>query len=201
MKKETVLLADYKRKIIWLDGEIGRKISSKFLKILQNFKKRELDEITFYVRGIGGDFSPTFSMIKAIRGSGLHIGCVAHDYVNSGCFVLIQAGQWTAALPKTRFGFHRAVLNFRSCGRSTLSSLDLIEETAKLELINLIQLEQLLLRGREVEEIFSLFYHDANLSVPQAIRLGLVDSYFDKRQFLKDGKIIKQISRNKTQDI
>jgi len=197
VKKKTVLVADYNKRFIWFDGEINQSTANQFLKILRNFKRRCLNNVTIYIRGIGGDFSSVFMMIRAMRESGLNIGCVAHDYVMSGCFALTQAGGgWTAALSKTKFCFHSAILDLKKNEQYGFNKPDRIEIVAMSEALDAIQLSWYLSKSHRVEEIFHLLYNDVIINAPQAMRLGLIDAYFDRNEFLKDQKIVRQIVKN-----
>ena len=171
-------------------------MAKKFLKILRRFKSYGLDEITLYIRGAGGDFSSVFVMARAMRESGLKIGCVAHDCVNSGCFMLTQAGVWVAALPKTIFGFHRACLQ-TEIPRKGFNASGLAQLSGVANLLDSIQLKYFLLRGRYVEDIFFLFCHDADIDVSQAMRLGLIDCRFSQKEFKRDRNRIYKVMRNK----
>lgn len=198
-KEKSVLAVDYKNGIIWLDGVITPKTAYNFERAIRKFKKSDVSEITFYIRGPGGDVFSTLYMMELIKNSGLRIGCVAHDYANSGCLMLTQAGLWIAALPKTKFLFHQT--NHVFYNGSQFNSSDLTEAAQCLQFLDGIQLKWLFSKGRQLERIYYLFRSEAVVTVPQAIKLGLVDCYFKKDDFLKDRNRIRKILRSKTKKV
>src|SRR3989338_6879521 len=106
VKEKSILVVDYKNRIIWIDGTITEKMASSFGKIINKLNRLEVVPIVLYIRGPGGDPWSTFSMINDIVNSPSSVGCVAHGYVASGCFTLTQGGAWRAAIAGTKFVFH-----------------------------------------------------------------------------------------------
>ncbi|MDO8496537.1 MAG: ATP-dependent Clp protease proteolytic subunit [bacterium] len=195
-KEKSILVADYKNRIIWFDGSITQKTASRFSKIVDRLNKLEVAPIVLYIRGPGGDPWSAFSMINDVFNSPSPIGCVAHGCVASGCFTLTQAGLWRAALPGTRFVFHSAEGMFRAHKKDIqMTQQELSDWAERLKLADFVQFFWFSMRGRPVWIIEEMLKSSKVLSLPQAKKLRLVDSYFKNTDFLQDEKKIREIIR------
>lgn len=195
MKEEkSVLAVDYKERIIWLDGEITQKMASRFSKIISKLNRLKVAPIVLYIRGPGGDSWSTFSMISDIQNSSSPVGCVAHDYVASGCFTLTQACIWRAALPRTKLVFHSAVGVFYASKEDVeLTQKELSDWLEILRSIDFIQFFWFSMRGRPTQKIQKMLRSDKVLSLPRAERFKLMDAHFKKTDFLIDRRKIKEV--------
>ncbi len=195
-KEKSILVADYKNRIIWLDGLITRKTASSFSKIINRLNKSKKDPIVFYIRGPGGDPWSTFSIIGDIFNSSSPVGCVAHGYVASGCFTLTQAGTWRTALPGTKFMFHSADgVSYASKKDIVRTQKDLSDWAERLKLADFMQFFWFSMRGRPVQMMQEMVKSNTALSLPLAKKFKLIDAHFKKSDFLKDQKKIREIIR------
>ena len=193
-KERSILVADYKNRIIWFDGSITQKTASRFSKIVDRLNKLQIAPIVLYIRGPGGDPWSAFSMANDILISPSPIGCVAHDYAASGCFTLIQSGAWRAALPRTKFSFHSAEgMSYAHKKDIQQTQKDLSDWVERLRFIDVIQFFWFSMKGRPVEAIQTMLKSSQALSVPQAKEFKLLDSYFKKSDFVKDQRRIREI--------
>lgn len=198
MPEKSILLADYRHRIIWLDGTITQKMASRFDNILNKLNKIKIAPIILYVKGPGGDPWAVVSMINDIINSPSPVGCVAHDYVASGCFTLTQAGTWRAALPGTKFVFHSADGLSRASKKSRQQTQKQISDWLEtLKLADFIQFFWFSMKGRPVSIIQEMLKANMILSLPAAIRFHLIDKYFDKKDFLEDKRLIRKIQKAK----
>lgn len=198
MKKKSILVADYKNRVVWFDGTITQKMASRFGNILKKLDKIKVAPIVLYIRGPGGDPWATLSMINDVFNSSSPVGCVAHGYVASGCFTLIQAGILRAALPGTKFVFHSAEgLSYASKKDTQQTQKQISDWLERLKLVDFIQFFWLSLRGRPVQMIHEMLKANMVLSLPRAIKLHLIDKYFDKEDFLVDKRRIRKLVKAK----
>lgn len=195
--EKSIFSVDYKEKIIWLEGNINQRVAYNFERAIARFKRLKLDNITFFISGSGGDVFAVFYMVGVIRNSGLRIGCVAHGYVASGCFILTQQALWTAALPKSRFVFHKVTDIYDSRDEESVNLINYLYGIERTRFLDHFQLDIFFRKGRLLREIYYLFMKDAKITVPKAIKLGLVDCYFSKKEFLEAKKIVMTKQRKK----
>lgn len=193
MDERKVLLVDYKNRFIWFDGEINARIAKRFTRILRNLNRLKCSMIVFYIRGIGGDFHPALDMMNAITDSDSPVAIVAHDFVNSGCFLITQAGHHRLALAGTKFGFHRSVFHFKQ--GINLGRHELLEFIEKARVLDAIQLGWFSRKARSTKEVFDLLDDEATISLKKAKDLGLMDDYYKKEDFLKDKRIVSKMLR------
>lgn len=203
MKKEkSVLVADYKRRVIWFHGTITLMAAEKFGRIMKRLNNDGTDDIIFYIRGPGGDPWATFTMMNDISNSDSPVFCVAHKNVASGCFTLTQAGSGRAALPGTKFLFHSAVATFNGQKFNfEKTQAELREYLQRLELIDAIQFLWFTARGRPVELIHDFLKTDKVLSLPMAKKFQLIDAAYSRKRFLKDRKKMKKIIRKQNKKL
>lgn len=198
MPEKSILTVDYKNRVIWLDGSITQRVASRFGNIINKLNRFKVAPIVLYIRGPGGDPWSTISMFNDITESPSPIGCVAHGYVASGCFTLTQAGVWRAALPGTKFIFHSADgLSYASKKDRQQTQKQISDWLERLKLADFFQFFCFSLRGRPISMIQEMLKDNKVLSMPRAIKLHLIDKYFDKEDFLEDRKLIKKIQRAK----
>lgn len=198
-REKSILVADYKNRIIWFDGSITQKTASKFGDILNKLNRIKVAPIIFYVRGPGGDPWSTFAMINDVNNSPSPVGCVAHEYVASGCFTLTQAGVWRAALSGTKFVFHSAGGFSYACKKDIeQTQKDISDWLERLMLVDFVQFFWFSLRGRPVQMIQEMLKSNAVLSVPRAIKLHLIDSYYNRNDFLEDRRVIRKLIKDKS---
>jgi len=193
MNARKTLLVDYDNRFIWLDGEITAGIAKRFAHMLRKLNRLKCSMIIFYIRGIGGDFHPALDMMNAITASDSPVAIVAHDFVNSGCFLITQAGHHRLALAGTKFGFHRSVWNFKQ--NIDLGRHELLEFVERGRVLDTIQLSWFFRKAQSVEEVFNLFDDEARIGLKKAKDLGLIDDYYKKEDFLKDKKVVNRMLR------
>ena len=198
MPEKSILLVDYKHRIIWLDGSITPKMAFRFEKIMNKLNKIKIAPVILYIRGPGGNFWATISMINDISNSPSPVGCVAHGCVASGCFTLTQAGVWRAALPGTKFIFHSAEGFSRAFKKGIQQTQKEISDwLERLRLVDFLQFFWFSIRGRPVSMIQEMLKANMVLSLPVAIKFHLIDKYFDKQDFIHDRALIKKIQKAK----
>src|SRR3989344_2631149 len=196
MAEKSILVVDYKNRIIWLDGTITQKMASRFGRIMDKLNKIKVVPMVLYIRGPGGDPWATISMINDIIQSPSPVGCIAHGYVASGCFTLTQGGIWRVALPGTKFVFHSAE-GFLYPSRRVIQQTqkDISEWLERLRLIDFMQFYFFSLRGRPVSMIQEMLKANAVLTLPAVIKLKLVDAYYDNKDFVHDRALIRKIHK------
>jgi len=199
VEKESVLVASYKERFIWLDGEINPRVAYRFKRMLAKLNKLKTSPIIFYVRGPGGNPHSTFFMMSEIVASSGPVAVVAHGLVNSGSFTITQAGAHRLALPGTKFTFHPAEGYFKenSKGLVRLGQDQFTESLRRLMLIDAIQLSWFFKKGRPTKVIFDLFRAETTLSLPQARKLHIIDDYYNRKEFLRDRRIARKLIKAK----
>src|SRR3989344_4968650 len=123
IKRPSVFVCDYDRRLIWHDGFIIPQTAPRFAKALERLNRKK-GNIFLYIRGPGGDPHATLQVMQMIAASPNPILGVAHGVVSSGCFTITQACTYRLAMPGTKLSFHPAVVWVRG----ELTQERLIEE-------------------------------------------------------------------------
>jgi len=195
--EEFALVAGYKERFIWLDGEINPKVAYQFKRMLSKLNRLKCAPITFYIRGPGGNSYSAFHIMNEINNSDSPVATVAHGYVGSGCFTITQAGAHRLALAGTKFIFHLAESAFEGkySGIIEMTQSWHIDNLERLKLIDGAQLCWFSKKGRPIKKIFDLFKAETVLTVPKARKLHLIDDYYKEKDFLKDRRIARKLIR------
>lgn len=197
MKEKSVLVASYKERFIWLDGVITRRTATVFRKMLTRLNRHKPAPIFLYIKGTGGDYYSTILMARYVERSLSPICIVAHGFVVSGCFLLTQASRYRLAMAGTKFRFHPAALMLRE-GVKFIEQQEILDMLGRAKVCNAVQLSWFLRKGQPADQICRLFNNEALISLPKAIKLKLMDSYFKKEDFLKDRRIVRRLLRAKS---
>ena len=199
--EKSDLVADYKERFVWLDGCITPKLADKFRRVMARLNKSEPAPIVLYIRGPGGEPHSALAMMNDIVNSKSPVVIVAHDFVNSACFLITQAGACRLAMAGTTFTFHPAVaVVFKKKYKEDeiqFTQAELIDSLERLRLTDGIQLTWFLKKGRPTQRIFNLFRVETTISVPKAQKLRLIDDYYDKKDFIKDRRIANRLLKAK----
>ena len=199
MKVKTNLVVDYEDRFIWLDGHITSLVASRFVKMLAKLNRLECSPIIFYIKGPGGNPYPTFWMMSEIEASASPVAIVAHEYVNSACFTITQAGVHRLALKGTRFSFHPVefdISNNQKVIRTTQQELMGVLDS--LRLIDAMQLLWFLKRSRPVKKVMRLFIEDSTIGLSKARKLKIIDDYYEESDFLKDKRRAMKLIKTQT---
>ena len=196
VKPKSILAVDYRKRIIWLDGDITDQTARRFRTIIRKINTIKIDPIVMYIRGDGGDPWSALSIMMDISNSPSQIGIVAHERVASGSFLITQAGFWRAALPGTKFLFHSAegICSGHNDDRQ-FTRQKLVDWIEMLELIDYLQFQWFSRRGRPLEIIYDFLKTDKTLTLSEAKKFILVDYHYSRKDFLKDRLSIGKSTR------
>ena len=206
MRKKTFkLVSSDQERFIWLEGVINRQTAGEFIKQLTKLNNDGSDPIFLYVSGPGGLLDSCLDMIIAINNSKSKVLCVAHGEVASSSFVLTQAATigFRLAIAGTKFKFHRALYKYKLAvsikAGTSISQEDYLARLKILTKFDGVILAMFFLKCKPNRrmEIIELQQAEEILSVKRAISLGIMDNYFDKKDFSKDRKIAKALIKQR----
>lgn len=184
------LVPNYRERFVWLDlgdqTHFNSRIASGIMAILNKMDKASADPIIFYICGIGGDFFAFLKLHYFIRAMRSSVAFVPFRFVKSGCFYITQSGVACAAMPGTKFTFHRAVDRYIAEKNETMNQEFYLRQADRLRIVDTLQLMLFVQRGRPISEVFKLFLSEATLSVAQAQKVKLVDAVYSEKDFRKD---------------
>lgn len=204
MKRNWQVVASVKERFIWFEGGINRQSARAFIKQLIKLNNEGSEPIFFYLSGPGGGLYACLDMIIAINNSKSKIFCVAHDWVGSASFMLTQSVPvgFRLAIAGTKFKFHRTIDIRQSIKPGTQwTQEDYLTDIKDLVRWDGVELAMFFLKCRPDcrQEITELQQIEEILSVKRAIGLGIIDNYFNKKDFLKDRRVAKSlIKRHKS---
>lgn len=199
-KREFEVVSSCKERFIWFEGEINLVSARQFIQALNKLNKKISGNIFVYISGRGGLVYPCFDMMGAIENSKNSVFCVAHGEVSSSSFLLIQGARvgYRFAVSGAKLGFHRAINVVVSTVKAgaILTQDDYIKNLKTLELLDAMELAILFRRSSKKDEIMKLQKEEATIGVAKAKRVGIIDGYFDKKDFLKDRRIARALIRH-----
>lgn len=198
MKKNWQIAVSPEERFIWFEGEINRQSVRAFARCLIKLNNDGSEPIFFYLTGGGGFIDSYLDMVIAINNSRSKIFCVAHGWVASASFMLTQAvpAGFRLAMAGTKFKFHRAVDIVQSViPGSQFTQEDYLNDFKELARLDGLELAMFFLKCRPDcrGEITALQQAEKIISVNKAIKLGIIDNYFDKHDFFKDRRIAKAL--------
>lgn len=196
-RPKIILVADYKRRFIWLEGErpLTSSLAEGVVKILNKLNKISHKPVIFYIKGVGGDMYAFTKIAHMIENLESPVAFVAFDFVRSGCFWITQCGDACSAVAGTKFTFHHAVHHWS--GKTEMSQDDYLKGFDRLKLIDAVQFWLFTRRGSPVKAILRLFEREATIFVKEAIKLKLVVGVYNKDSFERDKKWAEKIARVK----
>jgi len=83
-------------------------------------------------------------------------------------------------------------------GVKFIEQQEILDMLGRAKVCNAVQLSWFLRKGQPADQICRLFNNEALISLPKAIKLKLMDSYFKKEDFLKDRRIVRRLLRAKS---
>lgn len=197
------LVSSRKERFIWFEGEISRQAAKAFIKRLSQLNNCGTEPIFFYISGPGGSLEPYLDMVVAINNSKSKVFCVSHGWVGSVSFMLTQSVPigFRLAVIGTKFVFHRAIdcLIEQIKAGTNITQEDYLEDFKTLARLDGLVLAMFFLKCRPDcrGEITELLQAEKIISVNKAIKLGIMDNYFDKQCFLKDRRIVKALLKQR----
>ena len=203
MSGENAKLAvDYKERIVWLDGEITNQIAKRLIRIIKRLNKLKRDPIYIYIRGLGGNTYACLNIMSEIERSNSPITCIAHEYVASGCFLLIQAANQKLAVSGTKLNFHKAesyemIRASKRVKKMAFSQLYHTVQLDRLRAMDALQLYWFNKGGNSAKQVFNLFQMDAIIGIKKACQIDVLDGYFPDNDFEEDKKKINKILKDK----
>lgn len=202
-KENFKLVSSLEERFIWFDGEISIQAAKAFIKRLAQLNNCGTEPIFFYISGPGGSLDPYLDMVIAINNSKSKVFCVSHSVVGSVSFMLTQAVPvgFRLAVTGTKFMFHRAIdclIDPIKAG-TNITQEDYLNSFKTLARLDGFELAMFFLKCRPDcrGEITELLRVEKVISVSKAIKLGIIDNYFDKKDFMKDRRIAKALLKRR----
>ena len=181
------------KRIIWFSGEICAESSRRIINSLRRLNKTREGPICFYLSGRGGDFKYCFAIGNEIQNSSNPVAGIAHGQVISACFMLTQFFKVCLGVEGTIFGFHRTARESRITKGLIMNQDFLQRELDRLKMMDAIQVSVFYRRLRDFDRLFDFLRNDKVIEVSEAIKLGLIDDYFDRGEFGVDRRFMRGI--------
>lgn len=203
MKRNWQVVVSVKERFIWFEGKISRQAAKAFIKRLIQLNNCGTEPIFFYISGPGGSLDSYLDMVIAINNSKSKVFCVSHGWVGSASFMLTQSVPvgFRLAVTGTKFVFHRTidcVIEQIKAG-TNITQEDYLEDFKTLARLDGLALAMFFLKCKPDcrTQIAELQQGEEIISVNKAIKLGIMDNYFDKKDFMKDRRIVKALLRRR----
>jgi len=197
------IVSSRKQRFIWFEGEINGQSARAFIKQLTKLNNDGSEPIFFYISGQGGFLNSFLNITIAIQNSTSKIFCVAHGLAQSAPFLLTQAVPtgFRFAVAGTKFQFHRTV---DTLIKSIRAGAEFFQEDYLSVFKTLVRLDGLVLamfflkcKPECRDQITELQQREKVISVNKAIKLGIIDNYFDKKCFQKDQRIARALLKRR----
>jgi ATP-dependent protease ClpP protease subunit len=192
----SLLVADYSRRVIWLEGDIEKGFSDKVGRMLKAMNRRNATEpIRFYVQSLGGYLHEVLHAIQLVDASRSPVLWIGFNTVASAALLLIQSGTSAYALKRTKLAFHQARDFVEACPVSkVMRREDYMRRLAGLSRSDALALHQLA-RRTDIREVQALFEQEACIRPARAIRMGMLRGYHSLEDFKKDRRRMRKLYR------
>ncbi len=188
----AALVVNYKDRILWLQGGIIDGVGCDVKKALDKMNRESsTPPIRFYLSSPGGIVPEEIIISRAVDASVAPVVWIAFNKVFSAALNIFQSGKKRYAVPHTKFMFHRTrhILTPRSGHGIIVDAEDCIRRYGEIKTGDALALCQLT-RHALFEDVEPLLAREAVISVAHAIRIGMIDGYYDTKEFRKDQRII-----------
>lgn len=198
--KEAVLLLCETQRILWFEGSLQGNVAPRVRQSLYTLNRQSDAPIHFYLWSDGGLICEAFKISRMIDESRAPVVWIGFNAVASAALAMIQSGHGRYALPRTRLVFHQGRLSQETCQRHLKSPITFNAEEFRMKAEALYRLDGMVLshlyrNTNDTDAVEKLFDTETAISVAHAIRLGMIDGYFNRQEFVRDRRLIRQVRR------
>ncbi len=194
-KGELSLFVAYrKERILWFQGEICEGLARMVKRALSRMNHDSREPIKFYIWSGGGDIPEEKLIMRALNRSRAPVIFIAFRKIASAALTIFQYGSQRYALPRTRLEFHQAHMMFFTdpkCRAVTMGSRDCIKMFHELKHSDAISM-QAFSRTMNPRTAEVMLAQEKTIGVARAIRLGMVNGYWDRAQFNRDHRAVSR---------